>query len=277
MRYPHTQPCGPVRTSRARHSLSPRKKVRTVCIGSACVRGSRRYRVRSFHPCSQLPDSSSTSSEPPFTKLSRGMAPGMRTSTALTFVSSLAWCTYADEQFKSRPDLSVPRLNITVPATSDVSDGYLFIAPYSGFTKGQGFDGPEQQAGYILRDDGDLVWSSLGYLSGWIGNMQVSLVNGRPHLSVFEGTLDSFHGHGFGHPTVLNERYERTHHLRGGNHKIISIHEFNIHESGTAMIEVYQPYQTDLTLYGGNDAQSWIVNSIFQGKPRHSRRTWEPR
>src|SRR4051812_10430890 len=81
----------------------------------------------------------------------------------------------ADGQFKSRPDLSPPRLNITIPAAVEgVGDGYIFVCPYSGFVKGDGFDGPEQPAGYIFRDNGDLIWSSMGFLSGWVGNMQVS-------------------------------------------------------------------------------------------------------
>jgi hypothetical protein len=33
----------------------------------------------------------------------------------------------ADWQFKSRPDLAPPKLNITIPATKDVEPGYLFI------------------------------------------------------------------------------------------------------------------------------------------------------
>ncbi|ETS80051.1 hypothetical protein PFICI_07580 [Pestalotiopsis fici W106-1] len=170
----------------------------------------------------------------------------------------------ADGQYKSRPDLSPPRLNITTPATQDVDDGYIFICPYSGFKKGNGLDGPEQPAGYIFRNNGDLVWSSMGYLSGWVGNMQVSVWKGEPVISAFQGTLDAVHGHGFGHPTILNQNYEHVRDLHGGNHKIISIHEFNILSSGSALIEVYQPTQMDLSAYGGSDASQWIVDGIFQ-------------
>lgn len=183
-----------------------------------------------------------------------------------TLVLATALKVVADGQFKSRPDLSPPRLNITIPASEDVGEGYIFVAPYSGFTKGQGFDGPEQQAGYIFRDNGDLVWSSLGCLSGWVGNMQVSRLYGKPVISAFEGYLDSFHGHGFGHPIILDQHYTATQQLRGGNHKIISIHEFNVlEESGSALVEVYQPTQIDLVPYGGDKDHTWIVDAIFQG------------
>ncbi|KAH6973440.1 ASST-domain-containing protein [Ilyonectria sp. MPI-CAGE-AT-0026] len=183
---------------------------------------------------------------------------------SLTIWGFLTLGAVADEQYKSRPDLSPPRLNITIPATEDVGAGYIFVCPYSGFTKGNGFDGPEQPAGYIFRNNGDLVWSSMGFLTGWVGNMQVSTWKGQPVISAFQGSLDSFHGHGFGHPTILNQNYENIRDLHGGNHKIISIHEFNILDSGSALVEVYQPTQIDLSPYGGAQGATWIVDAIFQ-------------
>lgn len=184
---------------------------------------------------------------------------------SLLRASLVAFGVAADTQYKSRPDLSPPRLNITIPADQDVAPGYIFVCPYSGFVRGNGFDGPEQPAGYILRNDGDLVWSSMGYLSGWVGNMQVRTWKGQPVITAFQGTLDSFHGHGFGHPTLLNQNYENIRDLHGGNHKIISIHEFNVLNSGTALVEIYQPTVMDLRPYGGAPDSTWIVDAIFQG------------
>jgi hypothetical protein len=157
-------------------------------------------------------------------------------------------------------------LNITIPAVEGVGDGYIFVCPYSGFVKGDGFDGPEQPAGYIFRDNGDLIWSSMGFLSGWVGNMQVSSWQGKPVITAFQGTLDSFHGHGFGHATILDQNYENIRDLRGGAHKIISIHEFNVLDSGSALVEIYQPFDMDLSPYGGSPDARWIVDAIFQGK-----------
>lgn len=193
----------------------------------------------------------------------------MVSSRNLLSLGLLATTVLADGQYKSRPDLSPPRLNITIPATDDVAPGYLFLCPYSGFVLGNGYDGPEQPAGYIFRDNGDLVWSSMGYLSGWVGNMQVRTWKGEPVITALQGTLDSFHGHGFGHPTILNNRYETLRELQGGNHKIISIHEFNLLDSSSALSEIYQPTPMDLSPYGGSEDAKWIVDSIFQGKPNH--------
>ena len=89
--------------------------------------------------------------------------------------------TAADWQYKSRPDLAPPRLNITIPANTTNKDGvgvekgYLFMAPFAGYPDTPTEQhGPRQAAPYIYRDDGDLVWSGYGYykhlghqLPGW--------------------------------------------------------------------------------------------------------------
>lgn len=71
----------------------------------------------------------------------------------------------ADHRYVTRPELAAPRLNITVPAhAGQVAEGFLFVAPYPGFESG--FSGPTQPGAYIFRDDGELVWSGVGYHAG---------------------------------------------------------------------------------------------------------------
>lgn len=94
----------------------------------------------------------------------------------------------ADWQFKSRPDLAPPRLNITIPATADVEKGYLFLTPFAGLPDKAGEQhGPRQAAPYIFRDNGDLVWSGYGYFSIWSVNFQAASWNGKDVLFAFEG------------------------------------------------------------------------------------------
>ncbi|KAJ9133317.1 hypothetical protein NKR23_g10819 [Pleurostoma richardsiae] len=76
----------------------------------------------------------------------------------------------ADWQFWSRPDLAPLKLNITIPATDEVAAGFISVNPYPGFYGVRA--GPEQTAGCIYDDDGNLVWSSLGCFAGWVGNFQ---------------------------------------------------------------------------------------------------------
>ncbi|KAH7067891.1 ASST-domain-containing protein [Paraphoma chrysanthemicola] len=171
----------------------------------------------------------------------------------------------ADWQFKSRPDLAPPRLNITIPAAPNVEQGYLFVAPFAGYPDtATEQHGPRQAAPYIFRDNGDLVWSGYGYYSIWSTNFQAGKWNGKDVLFSFEGDHNPGYGHGHGHTTILDQHYETIRELRAGNHKLTDKHEFHIVGDDTAVIQVYQPVPRDLTPWGASEEQQWIVNAIFQ-------------
>ncbi|KAF4124547.1 LOW QUALITY PROTEIN: Arylsulfotransferase (ASST) [Geosmithia morbida] len=108
------------------------------------------------------------------------MSSSRRSGLAASLFSGLA---IADWQFKSRTDLAVPRLNITIPATEEAESGYIFVAPLAGYQ-----DTPTEQHGarqaspYIFRDDGDLIWSGYGYYSIWPTNFQAGRWDGKDIL-----------------------------------------------------------------------------------------------
>ncbi|KAI9043029.1 arylsulfotransferase family protein [Aspergillus affinis] len=171
----------------------------------------------------------------------------------------------ADWQFKSRSDLAPPRLNITITAGPDVEKGYLFVAPFAGFPDKAGeMYGPRQAAPYILRDDGELVWSGYGYYSIWSTNFQKARWKGKDVLFSFEGDHNAGYGHGHGHTTILDQHYETIRELRAGNHKLTDKHEFHVINEETALIQIYQPVPADLTRWGASPEQQWIVDSLFQ-------------
>ncbi|PKY02315.1 hypothetical protein P168DRAFT_273416 [Aspergillus campestris IBT 28561] len=171
----------------------------------------------------------------------------------------------ADWQFKSRSDLAPPRLNITIPATSDVEQGFLFVAPFAGFPDKPGeMHGPRQAAPYIFRDDGELVWSGYSYYSIWATNFQMARWKGKDVLFCFEGDHNPGYGHGHGHTTFLDQHYETIRELRAGNHKITDKHEFHVINEETALIQIYQPVPMDLTPWGASPEQQWIVDAIIQ-------------
>ncbi|KAF2020504.1 hypothetical protein BU24DRAFT_487108 [Aaosphaeria arxii CBS 175.79] len=178
----------------------------------------------------------------------------------------------ADWQYRSRPDLSPPRLNITIAATEAVGAGFIFVAPYSANrdVKQDATDKPEQPAAYIFRDNGDLIWSSVGYFSGFVSNFQVTKYKGKDTLLAFEGTIDLLHGHGYGHATLLDEHYDHVLNIRGGNHKILDLHEFRIVDGKTALVEIYDQVPLDLSPYGGNETQKWIVDALVQELDLHT-------
>ena len=108
--------------------------------------------------------------------------------SAFIWLLALAQTVHADWQFRSRSDLAVPRLNITIPATHGVEKGYLFLAPFAG-KQDTAYEqhGPRQPGPYIFRDNGDLVWSAYGYYSIWATNFQKVEYNGKDVLASFEG------------------------------------------------------------------------------------------
>ncbi|KAL2136222.1 hypothetical protein VTI74DRAFT_4852 [Chaetomium olivicolor] len=171
----------------------------------------------------------------------------------------------ADWQFRSRPDLAPPRLNITIPATKDVENGYLFVAPFAGFPDTPTEQhGPRQAGPYIFRDDGDLIWSGYGIYSIWATNFQAARWKGKDVLFSFEGDHNAGYGHGHGHITIMDQHYETMQELRAGNHKLVDKHEFHIINEETGLIQIYQPVPRNLTAWGGRPEQQWIVDAIFQ-------------
>lgn len=190
----------------------------------------------------------------------------MKLLPAITYVTALAPLAAADWQFKSRTDLAPPRLNITIPAAHDTDKGYLFVAPFPGQWAEPQFHGPRQEAPYIFRDDGELIWSGYTYYSIWATNFQAARWKGQDVLFSFEGDHNPAYGHGHGHATLLDQNYETIRELRAGNHKLMDKHEFHIINEKTALLQVYQPLPTDLSRWGGSSEQQWIVDAIFQGR-----------
>lgn len=187
----------------------------------------------------------------------------MRISSIISFVNLYASVALADWQFRSRPDLSPPQLNITV-AANKTSPGHLFVAPYSGYSDSSNLHGPRQAAPYIFTDTGDLVWSGYTYFSIWNANFQAAKFHGQDVLFSFEGDHNPLYGHGHGHFTFLNKNYETIKEIRAGNHRLSDKHEFHILDEKTAVIQIHQPTPFNLEEFGGGRRQQWIVNSIFQ-------------
>ncbi|TDZ27438.1 hypothetical protein C8035_v010469 [Colletotrichum spinosum] len=193
--------------------------------------------------------------------------PTMKQNLSLLASAMLLSPAVADWQFRSRPDLAPPRLNITIPATADVEPGYLFLAPFAGLPDTPTAQhGPRQAGPYIFRDDGDLVWSGYAIYSIWSTNFQAARWRGKDVLFSFEGDHNPGYGHGHGHITFLDQHYETIRELRAGNHKLVDKHEFHIINEETGLIQIYQPVPRDLTPWGAKPEQQWIVNAIIQGR-----------
>jgi hypothetical protein len=182
---------------------------------------------------------------------------------------SLIWNAIGDWQYRSRPDLAPPRLNITIPAGKGIEKGYLLLAPFAGHEDTATQQLGHRQAGsYIFRDNGDLIWSGYGYYSIWVTNFQKIQWKGRDVLACFEGDHNQNYGHGHGHITLLDERYETIRELRAGRHKISDKHEFQEIGGKLGLIQIYQPVTRDLREFGAKKRQQWIVDALFQGETK---------
>ncbi|KAJ5184468.1 hypothetical protein N7472_009308 [Penicillium cf. griseofulvum] len=160
--------------------------------------------------------------------------------------------------YRSRPDLVPPQLNITIPATNPNGSEYIFIAPYS---MGETLERPGP---YIYRKDGDLVWAGTGYYAGFVANFHPTTYRGKPVLQAFQGNMNSSPGEGFGQHVLLDQSYQHVVTSTAGNHRVSSIHEFNVIRGETALIEVFYTTPANLSAYGGNSSQQWLGNGIFQ-------------
>ncbi|KAJ3526067.1 hypothetical protein NM208_g11361 [Fusarium decemcellulare] len=178
-------------------------------------------------------------------------------------IGSLVSLAAADWQYRSRPELAAPRLNITVPADREaVEKGYIFIAPYEGFAEGH--KGPVQPGAYIFRNDGELVWSGVGYHSGWVANFVPDTWKGEPYLRAFQGKLDGSHGRMYGYHVLLGSDYRVAKVVQTRSHSLTSAHEFRIVDGKTALVENPTPRTISLEPWGGDEGQNWIVSGGFQ-------------
>ncbi|KAJ5945161.1 hypothetical protein N7516_005329 [Penicillium verrucosum] len=164
--------------------------------------------------------------------------------TILAALATTSSLSSSNSHYRSRPDLVPPQLNITIPAANPNGPEYVFIAPYS-------FGGALERPGpYIYRKDGDLVWAGTGYYAGFVANFHATTYQGQPVLQAFQGSFDGDHGEGFGQHVLLDQSYQHVVTSTAANHRVSSIHEFNV-IGETALIEVFYTTPANLSAYGG--------------------------
>ncbi|KAI6709498.1 hypothetical protein JHW43_007971 [Diplocarpon mali] len=173
----------------------------------------------------------------------------------------------ADWTFRSRPDLSPPVLNITIPASAETSPDYLFVTP-RGSRRVQALEayGPVQAGAYIFKFDGELVWSGVGSFLAATNNFQPARLHGEDVLIGFESDATSWQTrYGKGHAKILNRDYETVTLVAAANHVVADKHEFHIMNEETALFVSYTPVPYDLRGLGNNSPRAqWLLDGIFQ-------------
>ncbi|MEZ5078231.1 MAG: arylsulfotransferase family protein [Solirubrobacterales bacterium] len=145
-------------------------------------------------------------------------------------------------RFRSRPDLSVPAVEVDVPARR-AAPGYVFMAPKS--------DGP-----MIVDNRGNLVW----YREGKTSNFRAQKFRGKPVLTWWEAPAGNQK-----RPTyvIADKRYRTIRRFKAGNGYGGDLHEFLLLPNGHAMITAYYAVDRDLSSLGGR-SDGVVLDSIAQ-------------
>ncbi|QIN84520.1 hypothetical protein GBA63_19130 [Rubrobacter tropicus] len=147
-------------------------------------------------------------------------------------------------EFRSRPDLAMPPVEVTTPARG-VAPGYLFAAAKNG--PGESY--PAQDGPMILGNDGRPVWlRPVRNEEEDAMDFKVQRYRGEPVLTWWQGTHGGF---GRGEFLILDGSYREVARVRAGNGYAADHHEFLITERDTALIGIYGEATRDLSSLGG--------------------------
>ncbi|EEB92766.1 hypothetical protein MPER_08678 [Moniliophthora perniciosa FA553] len=145
----------------------------------------------------------------------------------------------------------------TERSTSNITPGYLFVAPRSTVSA--------QHGAVIYAQDGTMIWDGKEY--GEAMAFKVVTWMGEPHICLWQGEFFGL-GLGSGHTILLNQKYEvvanYTTALEGETGLTYAdFHETDITVNNTALLAAYQLRTMDLTAYGGSSS-GWIYDSVVQ-------------
>ena len=158
-------------------------------------------------------------------------------------------------QFKSRPDIYAPFMNITVHDEANVVPGYIFIGAYQTFQEGL----------YIYDNFGNLVYSGFGATGGGPSHLfHVTNVNGTDKMAYITGSQNEGYVRGYG--VVMDDTFTTITSVKsGGGLANFDEHEFNVVDDGkNVLMTLYNPEHYDLTDWDVSTGQGWIMNCYFQ-------------
>ncbi|KAJ9625492.1 uncharacterized protein PV06_01777 [Exophiala oligosperma] len=157
-------------------------------------------------------------------------------------------------QYKSRPDIYAPFLNISLFDEDAVTPGYIFMGPYQTF----------QEAVYIYDNRGNLVWSGFAETGGGPShNFHVCSINGTENLCFITAAQNV--GYGRGYAVVLDNTLTTHTSVRSQSGLAnFDEHEFNVLDDGdSSLFTLYNPEHHDLSAYNVS-GQGWLMNCYFQ-------------
>ncbi len=158
-------------------------------------------------------------------------------------------------QFKSRPDIYAPSMNVTIYDKAKVVPGLIFIGAYQTFQAGL----------YIYDTSGNLVYSGFGATGGGPSHMfQVTNINGTDRMAYITGAQNNGYVRGYG--VVMDDTFTTITSVKsGGGLANFDEHEFNVVDDGrNVLMTLYNPEHYDLIDWDVTTGQGWIMNCCFQ-------------
>ena len=129
----------------------------------------------------------------------------------------------ARRQYKSRPDLSAPPIDVVAPVGS-VAPGFMFLTPNNG----------KAPDGLLMTDNaGNPVWIRPD-TGAYAANFRPSVYNGKPVLTWWEGATNG--GYGAGQLVIVDDTYTEVLRIGAGQGRKADIHEFQITPQQTALL-----------------------------------------
>jgi hypothetical protein len=149
---------------------------------------------------------------------------------------------FAQQRFRSRPDLRPPTVTVDVRRAGHTR-GEILLATKQG----------RRDGALILDDHGDVVWFR-PERRGWTAtDLRLASWKGKPALTLWEGRFVI--GFGFGQGIVLDDRYREVARVRAGNGLQADLHDFVLTPRGTALLTIYHRVR---------HAGEWVMDGIVQ-------------
>ena len=156
-----------------------------------------------------------------------------------------------DEQhFRSRKDLRPPRVKV-LKRTSASQPGQTFVGPKAG---------PGQDGSQIVDSKGRTLYFKPVPSTTSSFDFRAQKYQGKPVLTWWQGVVGFGKGYGFG--LIYDQAYKRVARVAAGNGYKVDLHEFLITDRDTALINVYQPVEWELSSVGSKNGRAF--DSILQ-------------
>jgi Arylsulfotransferase (ASST) len=158
------------------------------------------------------------------------------------------------QHFVSRPDLTPPKVTLTV-AEPSAELQYLFL--------GLANSGPGQGGTMIMDTRGNLIWFSPDTVDNSKMDFNRFIYNGEPVLTWFQGRVVSG-GHGEGVGMIADSSYNTIAIIQAHSGLMVDLHEFQVTAQGTALVSAYRTLDNqDLRKFGG-PKNGWMLSGFAQ-------------